>query len=321
MKPIISHVDKELILSELSQLEKVRDTHYGGNEIYVFDALHSPNLMREVARLREEAFRSGGGGTGEELDIDEDDTASDGYHQLIAWSPKDQEIIGGYRYIISHEKHPHHMSPEHYFKFSELFREDYLPYTIELGRAFVQLKYQASGDSRSIYALDNLWDGIGALIALHPEAKYLLGKVTMYSSYNEEARNMLFYFLQKYFPDRQHLIEGIHPLEMNIDTETAKQKADKANLLNQIQALESQYPDVDINQLPDEVIAMAAQGETLLSAYRAYELKQLREQISNQTNEINALKKNQSNKQKSTGRLSGKGGNDEMDAFLDGFNS
>ena len=97
MKPIISHVDKELILSELSQLEKVRDTHYGGNEIYVFDALHSPNLMREVARLREEAFRSGGGGTGEELDIDEDDTASDGYHQLIAWSPKDQEIIGGYR--------------------------------------------------------------------------------------------------------------------------------------------------------------------------------------------------------------------------------
>lgn len=237
MKPIISHVDKELILSELSQLEKVRDTHYGGNEIYVFDALHSPNLMREVARLREEAFRSGGGGTGEELDIDEDDTASDGYHQLIAWSPKDQEIIGGYRYIISHEKHPHHMSTEHYFKFSELFREDYLPYTIELGRAFVQLKYQASGDSRSIYALDNLWDGIGALIALHPEAKYLLGKVTMYSSYNEEARNMLFYFLQKYFPDRQHLIEGIHPLEMNIDTEkfdkifTGESYAENYNIL------------------------------------------------------------------------------------------
>ena len=193
--------------------------------------------MREVARLREEAFRSGGGGTGEELDIDEDDTASDGYHQLIAWSPKDQEIIGGYRYIISHEKHPHHMSTEHYFKFSELFREDYLPYTIELGRAFVQLKYQASGDSRSIYALDNLWDGIGALIALHPEAKYLLGKVTMYSSNNEEARNMLFYFLQRYFPDRQHLIEGIHPLEMNIDTEkfdkifTGESYAENYNIL------------------------------------------------------------------------------------------
>ena len=116
MKPIIPPVDKELILNELSLLEKVRDTHYGGNEIYVFDAQHSPNLMREVARLREEAFRSGGGGTGEAMDVDEDDTALDGYSQLIAWSPKDQEIIGGYRYIISHQKHPAHMSTEHYFR-------------------------------------------------------------------------------------------------------------------------------------------------------------------------------------------------------------
>lgn len=219
MKQIIEPVNKDLILSELSKLEKIRDTHYGGNEIYVFDALHSPNLMREVARLREEAFRSGGGGTGEELDVDEDDTAVDGYQQLIAWSPKDQEIIGGYRFIISHDKHPGHLSTEHYFKFSELFREDYLPYTIELGRAFVQLKYQASRDARSIYALDNLWDGIGALVALHPEAKYLLGKVTLYSSYNTEARDMLFYFLYRFFPDKDHLLEGIHTLKMNIDTE------------------------------------------------------------------------------------------------------
>lgn len=219
MKQIIPPVDKELLLEDLSLLEKVRDTRHGGNEIYVFDANHSPNLMREVARLREEAFRSGGGGSGEELDIDEDDTAEDGYSQLIAWDPKAQEIVGGYRYIICHQPDQHHLSTEHYFKFSKLFRDDYLPHTIELGRAFVQLKYQAAGDARSIFALDNLWDGIGALIALHPEAEYLLGKVTIYSSYNEEARNMLFYFLHRYFPDRQHLIEGIHPLEMNIDTE------------------------------------------------------------------------------------------------------
>ncbi len=219
MKQIIPPVDRELLLEELSQLDKVRDTRRGGNEIYLFNANSSPNLMREVARLREEAFRAGGGGSGEELDMDEGDTAEDGYIQLIAWDPKMNEIVGGYRYIICHQKHPHNLSTEHYFRFSEQFREDYLPHTIELGRAFVQLKYQAAGDARSIYALDNLWDGIGALIALHPEAEYLLGKVTIYSSYNEEARNMLFYFLHKYFPDKQHLIEGIHPLEMHIDTE------------------------------------------------------------------------------------------------------
>ena len=219
MKPIIPPVDKELLLSELSQLEKIRDTHHGGNEIYVFSAQSSPNLMREVGRLREEAFRDGGGGTGMEIDIDEDDTAEDGYNQLIAWNPKAQEIVGGYRYIISHQQHPQHLSTEHYFKFSEQFREGYLPHTIELGRAFVRLKYQPTAEARFIYALDNLWDGIGALIALHPEAKYLLGKVTMYSSYNEEARNMLFYFLNRYFPDKQHLVEGLHPMHMDIDTE------------------------------------------------------------------------------------------------------
>lgn len=218
MKQIIPPVDRELLLEELSQLDKVRDTRRGGNEIYLFNANSSPNLMREVARLREEAFRAGGGGSGEELDMDEGDTAEDGYNQLIAWDPKMNEIVGGYRYIICHQKHPHNLSTEHYFRFSEQFREDYLPHTIELGRAFVQLKYQAAGDARSIYALDNLWDGIGALIALHPEAEYLLGKVTIYSSYNEEARNTLFYFLHKYFPDKQHLIEGIHPLDMHIDT-------------------------------------------------------------------------------------------------------
>lgn len=230
-------------------MEKVRDTRHGGNEIYLFNANSSPNLMREVARLREEAFRAGGGGSGEELDMDEGDTAEDGYNQLIAWDPKMREIVGGYRYIICHQKNPHNLSTEHYFKFSELFREDYLPHTIELGRAFVQLKYQPTGDARCIYALDNLWDGIGALIAQNPEAEYLLGKVTIYSSYNEEARNMLFYFLHKYFPDKQHLVEGIHPLKMLIDTEKYDQifnggnYADDYNILrNNIRGYKEMIP-------------------------------------------------------------------------------
>jgi hypothetical protein len=170
--------------------------------------------MREVGRLREEAFREGGGGSGNELDIDSDDLATDGYQQLIAWNPESEEIIGGYRFIISHETHPKHLSTEHYFRFSDLFREKYMPHTLELGRAFVK----SSGDAlKSIYALDNIWDGIGALLKTNPEVKYLLGKVTMYSSYNTEARNMFFYFLRKYYPDTEHLIEGITPLEMNID--------------------------------------------------------------------------------------------------------
>lgn len=214
MKEIIAPIKRELLLAELSQLEPLRTTRHGSNEIYVFDANSSPNLMREVGRLREEAFRDGGGGTGNEVDIDTDDCATDGYRQLIAWDPNALEIVGGYRFIICKDSHPNHLSTEHYFSFSDEFRDNYLPYTIELGRAFIK----NSGDAmKSIFALDNLWDGIGALIKTNPQAKYLLGKVTMYESYNIEARNMFYYFLNKYYPDAEKLVCGLNPLEMDID--------------------------------------------------------------------------------------------------------
>lgn len=217
MKTIIDPVDRELLIKELASLEKIRDTRRGKNEIYVFNAKQSPNLMRDVGRLREEAFRQGGGGSGEEVDIDEGDTIDNGYWQLIAWDPERKEIVGGYRYIICTRPHPLNLSTEHYFRFSEKFRKLFLPRTIELGRAFVQLKYQTAENPKSIFALDNLWDGLGAIIAKHPRARYLLGKVTIYSSYNEEARNSLFYFLHKYFPDKERLVKGINPIKMNID--------------------------------------------------------------------------------------------------------
>lgn len=218
MKPIINPIDREILLSELSSsAELLRTTRHGNNEIYSFTAASAPNLMREVGRLREEAFRSGGGGTGEEVDIDADDMATDGYCQLIAWDPTTKEVIGGYRYIICSSSEQKHLSTEHYFRFSQEFREEYLPYTLELGRAFVNPGVDML---RGVYALDNLWDGIGALIKNNSNIKYLLGKVTMYSSYNIEARNMLFYFLRKHYPTSNNLVEGLHPISMDIDTES-----------------------------------------------------------------------------------------------------
>ena len=221
MKPIIEPVDKELLIKEIEALEKVRGTGHGDNEIYIFRASTSPNLMREVGRLREEAFRSGGGGTGEELDIDENDITDDGYEQLISWDPRTHEILGGYRFIVCRSKDAKHLSTEHYFEFSDEFRNNYLPCTIELGRAFVKAA-QGREAIKSIYTLDNLWDGIGALIVRNPDIKYLIGKVTLYDSYNVEARNLLLYFLDLYFGDKQHLLKGRHPLESNIDTEKLK---------------------------------------------------------------------------------------------------
>lgn len=175
--------------------------------------------MREIGRLRELAFRQAGGGTGRELDIDEEDLAEDGYEQLFVWDPVSREILGGYRYIICESEYPKHLSTEHYFRFSDKFRREVLPHTIELGRSFVQPRYQRTRDAKSLYALDNLWDGLGALIVENPASRYFFGKVTMYGNYNKEARNILMYFLHKYFPDHDRLLEPLYPVEMHIDRE------------------------------------------------------------------------------------------------------
>ena len=217
MKAIIAPVERGLLLAELTPERKVRNTKKASNEIYIFDAQECPMLMREVGRLREEAFRAGGGGTGDEVDIDSEDLAGDGYYQLIVWDPAAQEIVGGYRFIVCTDENPRHLSTEHYFTFSDRFRREYLPWTIELGRSFVQPAYQVRGNMKSIYALDNLWDGLGALIVLNPKVKYLFGKVTMYTTYKQVARNALIWFLRRYFADPDRLVTGINPIELDLD--------------------------------------------------------------------------------------------------------
>lgn len=217
METIIPPVDRALLRAELTPDRKARNTHKAGNEIYIFSASECPALMREIGRLREEAFRAGGGGTGLELDVDDEDLADDGYYQLIVWDPAAEEIVGGYRFIVCTSEKPRHLSTEHYFVFSERFRRDYLPYTIELGRSFVQVRYQVRQNLKSLYALDNLWDGLGALIVLNPKAKYLFGKVTMYTTYKAVARNALIWFLRRYFPDREGLVKAVSPLELDLD--------------------------------------------------------------------------------------------------------
>lgn len=220
MKPLIDPVPTDLIEAELTKDHFLRHTNNGGNTIYVVTAAQCPNVMREIGRLRELSFRDGGGGTGADVDIDEQDLDPEGYQQLLVWDPKEREIVGGYRFIISRTTHPKCMSTEHYFRFTDRFRNEYLPYTIELGRSFIQPHYQGSrSNPKGLYSLDNLWDGLGALVINNPDMRYFFGKVTMYGSYDKEARNILLYFLHKYFPDREHLVEAIHPIDLVFDTE------------------------------------------------------------------------------------------------------
>lgn len=225
MEKIIDPIDRQLIMSELTHDKLLRHTNKLDNEIYIVDAHTSPNTMREIGRLREIAFRSAGGGTGKSCDIDEFDTMATPCRQLIVWDPEDKEIISGYRFILGkditfNEAGEPNIATSHMFRFSDKFIREYLPGTLELGRSFVALDYQTTkAGPKAIYALDNIWDGLGALTVKYPEIEYLFGKVTMYPQFGAECRDMILFFLHKYFPDPDELVRPIHPLEPSSDTE------------------------------------------------------------------------------------------------------
>ena len=220
---IIQPISKDLLKSELTPDKQLRMTNKSHNEIYIVTAHNAPNVMQEIGRLREEAFRDAGGGTGKEVDIDEFDTCENCYKQLIVWNPEAEEIIGGYRYLYGSDwelddNGQPRLATSHMFHFSEKFLKEYMPWTVELGRSFVSLPYQSTRmGTKSLFALDNLWDGLGALTVINPNVKYFFGKMTMYPSYIRRGRDMILYFLKKHFDDKENLIVPMKPLKIEED--------------------------------------------------------------------------------------------------------
>ena len=260
-QPIISAIDRELIKAELTQERFLRTTNKANNEIYIINAHNSPNTMREIGRLREIAFRTAGGGTGYEVDIDHFDTMDTPCEQLIVWNPEAQEIIGGYRFILGEDiKYDAEGQPliatSHLFKFSKRFIDKYMPYTIELGRSFVAVEYQSSqAGAKSLYALDNLWDGLGALTIRYPQIKYFFGKFTMYPTFNKTGRDMILFYLKRHFGDKQKLVTPHNPLKF----------ASKLTLLQRLFPVKTVKENYKI--LNKEVRALGENIPPLVNAY------------------------------------------------------
>ena len=213
MKNVIAPIPVEKLLDELTQERFIRKTNNGSNEIYLVNAFNAPNVMREIGRLREISFRDSGGGTGLDCDIDSFDQCEENYfEQLIVWNPTDKAIVGGYRFLLCDKLKADadgriDTPTGELFSYSEKFINEYLPYTIELGRSFVQPDYQPSKSlSKGMYSLDNLWDGLGYLCSAYPQAKYFFGKVTMYPQLERESRDMILYFMKRHFPDPDNLL-------------------------------------------------------------------------------------------------------------------
>jgi putative hemolysin len=235
MQALIAPVPVQQILQELNASSFLRTTNKGGNEIYIVNAHNAPNTIQEIGRLRELSFRASGGGTGNAVDLDEYDLGDHCYQQLIVWNPEEQEIVGGYRYIMCSNaidsNGAMHLSTLKYFTFSDNFKANYLHKTIELGRSFVLPNYQnKDGNRKGLFSLDNLWDGLGALIVLHPTVDYFFGKVTMYPSFNQQARDSIVAFMHHYFPDNEQLLTALPQLKKDM-------KHDVSGFVNKLQQL------------------------------------------------------------------------------------
>jgi len=143
------------------------------------------------------------------------------------------------------------LATSHMFHFSEKFMRDYMPRTIELGRSFVTLEYQSiKKGAKSIFALDNLWDGLGALTVVKPDVKYFFGKMTMYPSYIRKGRDMILYFLKKHFNDPDNLIVPMKPLKIETDEAELKALFSKGTFKEDYKILNSEVRKLGYNIPP-----------------------------------------------------------------------
>ncbi|MCR5245162.1 MAG: GNAT family N-acetyltransferase [Bacteroidales bacterium] len=255
MEKIIDPISPELLKAELTEDKKIRNTNRGGNELYVITAQDSPNVLREIGRLREIAFRAEGGGSGLSMDLDEFDTMENPYKQIVVWDPDAGAILGGYRYILGPDVQFRPdgqpiLATAHMFRFSEEFIRDYLPHVMELGRSFVAVEYQSSkAGAKALFALDNLWDGIATVAVQHSQIMYAFGKMTMYPSYDKLARDLILHFLWKHFPDPEELVRPIDPVMPGTDgrlldliLRDTDFKSDYRNLKDAVRRLGSNIP-------------------------------------------------------------------------------
>lgn len=216
-KNVIHPVNKFEMRQEIENAQHLGETD-DGMKILLMRHEQAPNTMREIARLREITFRKVGEGTGQKADTDKYDFY---YHHLVLWDDKELEVVGAYRFglcdEVVREKGLEGLYTSTLFHLSERF-EHYLPYSIELGRSFVQPKYWNSN------ALDYLWHGIGAFLYHNPHIKYLFGPVSISKSYSKESIDMMVYFYTKWFTDKEELAK--HKMQY-ILTEAKKEEFDK----------------------------------------------------------------------------------------------
>jgi len=223
----------------------------GPLSVFVAEATQIPHGLREIARLRELAFRAEGEGTGLSLDMDRFDTH---YQHLFLWRADTKQIVGAYRFGGTDEILPKHGANGIYsstlFSFPRQWLTRHFP-ALELGRSFVRVEYQ-----RSHNALLALWRGIGAFVERHPHYRFLFGPVSMSGTYSEAAKQFTVAFFASAIRHRDQTIRGRRPF-------TAK--SIPHHLLESLD-----FDALDLSDVHDIVADIDADGRGLPVLFRQY---------------------------------------------------
>ena len=194
----------------LKELEIIREKSFlyaaSDYECYLADYEDIPNLMHEIARLREETFRAIGEGTGKRLDEDEFDPH---FKHLILWDKTKQKIAGCYRLGVGSDIVPKYGLKGFYVStlvnINDAFTE-YLKHTIELGRSFVALDYQ-----KEVLPLVLLLRGLSDVVVRYPDINHFIGPVSISSWYPKFYMSMIVKYVTEKHPVSEELAHMATP--------------------------------------------------------------------------------------------------------------
>jgi len=198
-KKIVEPVVPEILQKEIESVRHHRLLQEKGYlEVFAAQANEIPNILREIGRLREVTFRKIGEGTSRSIDLDAFDEY---YEHLFLWDSRERKIVGAYRLgkgdEICAQKGAQGFYNATLFEFSTAFLP-YLKNTLEMGRSFVTEEYQ-----KKTFPLFLLWKGIEKYLSEHRQYRYLMGTVSMSSSYSDVSRALLMRFIRRYYFDEK----------------------------------------------------------------------------------------------------------------------
>jgi putative hemolysin len=247
--PIAKPESRESLEKDLKQCQSLGTTP-DGKGLFLTTQTQSPAIVREIARLREATFRPVGEGSGYERDTDQFDLH---YDHLFIWSYDDRDIVGAYRLgdagKLMKQAGVAGLYTHTLFHFSPAMNS-YLEHGLELGRSFVQPKYQ------NRYALEYLWQGIGAFVQEHPHIRYLFGSASISARYGHEDTARIAHFYKTHV---NHL-----PVDVSPRTPFCVSDALEAQLANEMPGNDFQ---TDLTTVQS---ALAAQNLTIPLLFKHY---------------------------------------------------